>query len=138
MYCKGGVYSAQESTILVMFDCLRYKKQKSNWLSVLTRGYRLQEVMRQEKQKHISGQSRSQVGVGCEPERLQIKNSRTLFSVLFHKGKKRTQVLRNHWVDTTTCLIHFITENTTSGKRENVDTFFLLFLFAFFFFLNTA
>lgn len=88
--CKGGIYSALENTILVMFDCLRYKKQKSNWLSVLTRGYRLQEVVRQEKQKHISGQNRSQVGVGYEPGRLQIhfKNSRTPLQCFVSLGEK--------------------------------------------------
>lgn len=45
-----------------------------------------------------------------EGSRLTFENSRTpLCSVLFHK-EKGTQGPRNHWVDTTTCLIHFITE----------------------------
>lgn len=68
-----------------------------------------------------------------------LKTVGLLCSVLFRK-EKRTQGPRNHWVDTTTCLIHFITGKHHLWKRDKmlIDFFFLFFLFFFFLFKHSV
>lgn len=69
-----------------------------------------------------------------EGSRYVLKTAGTLCSVLFHK-ERRAQGLRNHWVDTTTCLIHFITEKkkTPPLERDKMLRESLLSFFFFFF-----
>lgn len=77
---------------------------------------------------------RSGLDMNQEGSRYVLKTAGPFCSVLFHK-EKRTQGPRNHWVDTTTCLIHFITEKHHLWKE--IKCWENYFFFSFFF-LNTT